>query len=209
MQEDDADAAILVPNCPVCHQTLSLAARTEASGMLRSSGCAKDIVEHVGVPRFLFSDFPLGSAAGRPDSASQASTLELAFRVLETAPAPGLPCSRRNDGVLTPTGSSIPSTACAGRSRMVAQSRQCSGGPGRKKGLNAGTLEALPMPSTGLGGAPGFAGTSWWPQACSAISHAPLHPRRRLRFARRQPSFKSRAIRAIAAPTPPSTLQGR
>jgi hypothetical protein len=52
-------------------------------------GCAKDIVEHVGVPRFLFSDFPLGNAAGRPkDSASQASTLELAFRVLETAPAP-------------------------------------------------------------------------------------------------------------------------
>jgi D-proline reductase (dithiol) PrdB len=28
-------------------------------------GCAKDIVEHVGVPRFLFSDFPLGNAAGR------------------------------------------------------------------------------------------------------------------------------------------------
>jgi hypothetical protein len=52
-------------------------------------GCAKDIVEHVGVPRFLFSDFPLGNAAGRPnDRDSQASTLELALRVLETAPAP-------------------------------------------------------------------------------------------------------------------------
>ena len=32
-------------------------------------GCAKDIVEHVGVPRFLFSDFPLGNAAGRPEDA--------------------------------------------------------------------------------------------------------------------------------------------
>ena len=51
-------------------------------------GCAKDIVEYCGVPRFLFSDFPLGNAAGRPkDTASQAFTLELALRVLESAPA--------------------------------------------------------------------------------------------------------------------------
>src|SRR5437764_11405813 len=52
-------------------------------------GCAKDIIEYVGVPRFLFSDFPLGNPAGRPnDPASQAYTLELALRVLETAPGP-------------------------------------------------------------------------------------------------------------------------
>src|SRR5882672_9716452 len=51
-------------------------------------GCAKDIVEYCGVPRFLFSDFPLGNSAGRPnDVESQTATLELAFRVLETAPA--------------------------------------------------------------------------------------------------------------------------
>jgi hypothetical protein len=51
-------------------------------------GAAKDIVEHCGVPRFLFSDVPLGNAAGRPcDPASQAFTLELALRVLESAPA--------------------------------------------------------------------------------------------------------------------------
>jgi hypothetical protein len=51
-------------------------------------GCAKDIVEHCGVPRFLFSDFPLGHSAGKPhDAESQAATLELALRVLETAPA--------------------------------------------------------------------------------------------------------------------------
>ena len=51
-------------------------------------GCAKDIVEYCGVPRFLFSDFPLGNSAGRPfDADSQALTLELALRVLETAPA--------------------------------------------------------------------------------------------------------------------------
>ena len=52
-------------------------------------GCAKDIVEYCGVPRFLFSDFPLGNAAGRPnDPQSQAFTLELALRILEAAPAP-------------------------------------------------------------------------------------------------------------------------
>ena len=52
-------------------------------------GCAKDIVEYVGVPRFLFSDFPLGNPTGKPhDSESQTFTLELALRVLETAPAP-------------------------------------------------------------------------------------------------------------------------
>ena len=52
-------------------------------------GSAKDIVEHVGVPRFLFSDFPLGNSAGRPnDVASQAETMERALRVLETATGP-------------------------------------------------------------------------------------------------------------------------
>ena len=75
----------------MCHQTVSLAARhLEENGIATVvMGCAKDIVEYCGVPRFLFSDFPLGNAAGRPkDPASQAFTLELALRVLETAPAP-------------------------------------------------------------------------------------------------------------------------
>ncbi len=74
----------------MCHQTVSLAARhLEAHGIPTVVlGCAKDIVEHCGVPRFLFSDFPLGNAAGRPfDLASQRTTLELALRVLESAPA--------------------------------------------------------------------------------------------------------------------------
>jgi D-proline reductase (dithiol) PrdB len=74
----------------VCHQTVSLIARhLEAHGIPTViAGCAKDIVEHCGVPRFLFSDFPLGNAAGRPfDVASQRLTLELALRVLESAPA--------------------------------------------------------------------------------------------------------------------------
>jgi len=89
-REDGADAAILVPNCPVCHQTVSLAARAleEAGVATVIMGAAKDIVEYVGVPRFLFSDFPLGNSAGRPgDEASQDMTLDLAVQLLAAAPA--------------------------------------------------------------------------------------------------------------------------
>ena len=70
---------------------MSLAARTlEAAGIPTVvMGCAKDIVEWCGVPRFLFSDFPLGNPAGKPnDKASQTATLELALKVLEHAPGP-------------------------------------------------------------------------------------------------------------------------
>ena len=89
-KDDRVDAAVLVPNCPVCHQTASLVARhLEANGVPTVViGCAKDIVEHAAVPRFLFSDFPLGNSAGKPhDLPSQAFTLELALRVLESAPS--------------------------------------------------------------------------------------------------------------------------
>jgi hypothetical protein len=90
-RRDGVDVALLVPNCPVCHQTVSLAARQlEAAGIPTVvMGCAKDIVEHAAVPRFLFSDFPLGNSAGKPhDAASQDFTLELALKVLESAVAP-------------------------------------------------------------------------------------------------------------------------
>ena len=86
---DKVDVAVLVPNCPVCHQTTALVARhLEQNGIPTViMGCAKDIIEHAAVPRFLFSDFPLGNSAGKPkDVASQAETLELALRLLETAP---------------------------------------------------------------------------------------------------------------------------
>jgi hypothetical protein len=52
-------------------------------------GCARDIVEHCGVPRFVFSDFPLGNPTGRPyDPASQRHVLELGLGLLETATGP-------------------------------------------------------------------------------------------------------------------------
>ena len=88
-QADGVDVAVLVPNCPVCHQTSTLVARhLEANGISTVvMGVAKDIVEHAAAPRFLYSDFPLGNSAGRPhDPDSQALTLELALQVLESAP---------------------------------------------------------------------------------------------------------------------------
>jgi len=52
-------------------------------------GAAKDIVETVGVPRFVFSDVPLGNSMGLPsDATSQAEVLEYGFRLLETAIGP-------------------------------------------------------------------------------------------------------------------------
>jgi hypothetical protein len=90
-REDGADCAVLVANCPVCHQTMSLVARhLEAAGIATVvMGAAKDIVETCGVPRFVFSDVPLGNAAARPhDAASQDATLELALGLLERAFAP-------------------------------------------------------------------------------------------------------------------------
>ena len=53
-------------------------------------GCARDIVERCGVPRFVFSDFPLGNPTGRPyDIDMQREVLALGFDLLVSAPAPG------------------------------------------------------------------------------------------------------------------------
>ena len=91
LRADKVDVAVLIPNCPICHQSQSLLARyLEAEGIpTLVMGTAKDIVEYCGVPRFLFSDFPLGNAAARPnDPDSQSLNFELALRLLESAPAP-------------------------------------------------------------------------------------------------------------------------
>ena len=65
-------------------------------------GAAKDIVEHVGVPRFAFSDVPLGNSAGLPhDVASQREVLEHALCLLEGAFGPRTTAqtpARWNDG---------------------------------------------------------------------------------------------------------------
>jgi D-proline reductase (dithiol) PrdB len=53
-------------------------------------GCARDIVERCGVPRFVFSDFPLGNPTGRPyDIDMQREVLALGLDLLVKATAPG------------------------------------------------------------------------------------------------------------------------
>ena len=52
-------------------------------------GTAKDIVEHCGVARFVFLDFPLGNSCGRPgDRAMQRSIVSLALQVAASSIAP-------------------------------------------------------------------------------------------------------------------------
>jgi hypothetical protein len=90
LRADKVDVAVLIPNCPICHQSQSLLARyLETNGISTVvMGAAKDIVEYCGVPRFLFSDFPLGNAAAKPhDSSSRTLNFELALSLLENAPA--------------------------------------------------------------------------------------------------------------------------
>ena len=90
LRADSVDVAILIPNCPICHQSQSLLARyLEAAGISTVvMGAAKDIVEYCGVPRFLFSDFPLGNAAAKPnDVHSQDLNFSLALSLIEVAPS--------------------------------------------------------------------------------------------------------------------------
>jgi hypothetical protein len=91
MRADQVDVAVLIPNCPICHQSQSLLARyLESAGIPTViMGVAKDIVEHCGVPRFLFSDLPLGNAAALPNHLqSQDANFELALQLFERAMSP-------------------------------------------------------------------------------------------------------------------------
>lgn len=90
-REDSLDVAVLCPLCPVCHQTLTLVARhLEANGIPTVlMGSASDVVEHVGAPRFLFTDYPLGNPCGMPFmEEEQDALLEMALSLLESASIP-------------------------------------------------------------------------------------------------------------------------
>ncbi|MFN0030263.1 MAG: glycine reductase [Acidimicrobiales bacterium] len=91
LQADAVDVALLVPHCPVCHQSVALTARfLEASGVATVVvGSARDIIEEIGVPRFLFVDFPLGYPMGRPGQPDQQRQIcAQALDLLEGAWAP-------------------------------------------------------------------------------------------------------------------------
>jgi D-proline reductase (dithiol) PrdB len=75
----------------MCHQTVSLVARhLEENGIPTVIiGAARDIVEHCGVPRFVYTDFPLGSPCGQPfDAEMQQTIVGMALDLLESASEP-------------------------------------------------------------------------------------------------------------------------
>jgi len=70
---------------------VSLVARhLEANGMPTVVlGAARDIVTHCGVPRFAFTDFPLGNPCGKPyDRTMQAAIAAAAIDLFEDATEP-------------------------------------------------------------------------------------------------------------------------
>lgn len=70
---------------------MSLASRhLEANGIPTVIlGSARDIVEQTGVARFVFSDFPLGNSAGKPDDVEmQRAIVGIALDLLEEARFP-------------------------------------------------------------------------------------------------------------------------
>ena len=72
----------------MCHQTVSLVARhLEENGIPTVVlGSARDIVEECGVPRFVFTDFPLGNPCGKPwEPEMQRSIVGTALDLLEKA----------------------------------------------------------------------------------------------------------------------------
>jgi hypothetical protein len=92
LKDQKVDAALLIPLCPICHQTMALVARhLEGEGI--STIClvsAFDIVRSVNPPRAAFLDYPLGHTAGRPnDPAEQYTVARQALAGLDTMTAPG------------------------------------------------------------------------------------------------------------------------
>jgi hypothetical protein len=103
-------------------------------------GAARDIVEQCGVPRFLFTDFPLGNPCGKPgDAAMQRAIVELGLELLETARWPrttvqspftwGDDAWRRNYMYVGPEN--LAALARAGRMRRARRERVAAEGRAR------------------------------------------------------------------------------
>lgn len=86
------DAVLLVPMCPVCHQSACLISRhLEANGIpTMCLGSAHDIFTSGRPPRATFVDYPLGHSSGKPfDAADQLDIVRSALMGLETMKEPG------------------------------------------------------------------------------------------------------------------------
>ena len=92
LAKDEVDLFVLVPACPLDHQTVGLVARViEEAGIptvLVSTG--RDLTQQVRPPRSVFVNFPMGNAFGRPfDAALQRRILRDALALAQDATAGG------------------------------------------------------------------------------------------------------------------------
>ncbi|MGD9602213.1 MAG: selenoprotein B [Gammaproteobacteria bacterium] len=93
LREDDVDLLVLIPACPLDHQTAGLVARVvEEHGIATVMiATARDLAACVRPPRTLFVDHPMGNALGRAgDAAGQRAILSRALALAVTAAAPGV-----------------------------------------------------------------------------------------------------------------------
>ncbi len=86
------DIVLLIPACPICHQTVGILARglEEAGFSTVMMSSAFSITALVHPPRVVFLDYPLGHTAGRTnDRDEQRAIAEAALSLLETVKEPG------------------------------------------------------------------------------------------------------------------------
>jgi D-proline reductase (dithiol) PrdB len=89
---EGAEAALLVPVCPVCHQTTAIVARClEQKGVCTLClTSALDITRSVNPPRIAFLDYPIGYICGKPgDSALQEAIVREALSAFDAIQTPG------------------------------------------------------------------------------------------------------------------------
>lgn len=92
LKEDGVDLLILVPACPLDHQTAGLVARTveEAGIPTVCVSTGRDLSAQVKPPRTVFVNFPMGNAFGRPeDRAQQRRILTDALELAASGTTPG------------------------------------------------------------------------------------------------------------------------
>jgi D-proline reductase (dithiol) PrdB len=92
LEADGVDLLILVPACPLDHQTAGLVARVVEQAGIATVVVAtgRDLTRQVMPPRSVFVNFPMGNPFGRPgDVEQQTRILEDALRLAASECAPG------------------------------------------------------------------------------------------------------------------------
>jgi D-proline reductase (dithiol) PrdB len=92
LRQDQVDLLIVVPACPLDHQTAGLVARTvEETGIATVTvSTGRDLSVQVLAPRTVFVNFPMGNAFGRPgDTNQQRQILMDALTLASTASTAG------------------------------------------------------------------------------------------------------------------------